>query len=229
MRRWWREYTRGGLAGLVGEYRVPTHRPEYQEVHEPARVESPSLLHLLNSLPSTFRIDEWYTAVESALAGYLHDALTVKLEIHGIPSGKHADHESFENSIRIAIGDDGGIGSLEITFGSVTSREVVMNQLNELMPFLHFLCTDALARVGALAPRERELSEALASVGLTGILTPRECDVLAQRLRGLSYAEVARILGISEETVRKRVKSIYRKTKTASVGELFVKFFAHVR
>jgi DNA-binding CsgD family transcriptional regulator len=49
--------------------------------------------------------------------------------------------------------------------------------------------------------------------------------VLLHRLHGYTYAETAQSLGVSEETVRKYVKAIYRKTSTTSLGELFVRYF----
>ena len=42
-------------------------------------------------------------------------------------------------------------------------------------------------------------------------LTPRECEVIAHVVGGLSNRRVARMLGISEKTVKNHLSSIYRK------------------
>lgn len=51
-------------------------------------------------------------------------------------------------------------------------------------------------------------------------LTPREKEVLACVVNGLSYKMVADALGISYETVRTHIKKIYEKLHVASLTEL---------
>ena len=50
-------------------------------------------------------------------------------------------------------------------------------------------------------------------------ITARERDVLTALVRGLSYKEVAADLGISLETVRTHIKSLYRKLQVSNVAE----------
>jgi len=50
-------------------------------------------------------------------------------------------------------------------------------------------------------------------------LTEREQDVLRALVRGLSYAQTAEDLGISEGTVRTHVRSVYRKLQVHSVAQ----------
>jgi len=50
-------------------------------------------------------------------------------------------------------------------------------------------------------------------------LTEREQEVLRLLVRGMAYKEIAQQLGISLETVRSHVKSVYRKLHVHSVGE----------
>lgn len=43
------------------------------------------------------------------------------------------------------------------------------------------------------------------------MLTPREIEVLLHISRGLSYAQVSAVLGVSPNTVTSHVKNAYRK------------------
>jgi DNA-binding NarL/FixJ family response regulator len=51
-------------------------------------------------------------------------------------------------------------------------------------------------------------------------LTPRERDLLGYLVQGLTYAEIAAILVISEKTVSSNVFNLLRKTGTSSRIEL---------
>lgn len=62
------------------------------------------------------------------------------------------------------------------------------------------------------------LDEASSSVA-EELLTPRERDVLALLCRGLTYADVARVLGIGVGTVQSYVKVIYAKLGVTSKTE----------
>ena len=53
----------------------------------------------------------------------------------------------------------------------------------------------------------------------SGLLTARERDVLGMLAKGLLYAEVAEVLGISSGTVCTHIKHIYRKLAVHSRGE----------
>ena len=55
------------------------------------------------------------------------------------------------------------------------------------------------------------------------LLTPREIDVLNQLCKGKSYRMIADSLSISEETVRRHLKSIYRKLEVHSKSEAVAK------
>jgi DNA-binding NarL/FixJ family response regulator len=56
-------------------------------------------------------------------------------------------------------------------------------------------------------------------------LSPREMDVLNHLCTGHSYKMIAKILFISEETVRRHIKSIYRKLQVHSNTEAVAKAF----
>jgi len=54
-------------------------------------------------------------------------------------------------------------------------------------------------------------------------LTPRETEVLTHLCRGKSYRTIAESLFISEETVRRHIKSIYKKLEVGSKSEAVAK------
>lgn len=54
-------------------------------------------------------------------------------------------------------------------------------------------------------------------------LTPRETEVLIQLCKGKSYRTIAETLFISEETVRRHLKNIYRKLEVGSKSEAVAK------
>ena len=57
------------------------------------------------------------------------------------------------------------------------------------------------------------------------ILTARETEVLTHRCKGKSYKMIADDLFISEETVRRHIKNIYRKLEVHSKSEAVAKAF----
>ncbi|MFZ5517954.1 MAG: response regulator [Candidatus Zhuqueibacterota bacterium] len=56
-------------------------------------------------------------------------------------------------------------------------------------------------------------------------LTQRETDVLSQLCKGKSYRMIAEALFISEETVRRHIKNIYKKLEVSSKSEAVAKAF----
>lgn len=62
---------------------------------------------------------------------------------------------------------------------------------------------------------------------LTEGLNDREVQVVNGIVEGLSYKLVADRMGVSIDTVRKYIKSIYRKLHINSKGELIAKFHQH--
>ena len=58
-------------------------------------------------------------------------------------------------------------------------------------------------------------------------LTPRESQVLHLLAEGLVPKEVSDKLGISYETVREHLKSIYRKLQVKSRTEAVIKYLRH--
>ena len=84
-------------------------------------------------------------------------------------------------------------------------------------------------RQPALSP---ELRAGLANRAARPALTPRELEILEQIQRGLRNREIARVCGISEETVQTHVKSILLKLeaqdRTAAVTIALNRGIIHV-
>jgi DNA-binding NarL/FixJ family response regulator len=57
--------------------------------------------------------------------------------------------------------------------------------------------------------------------------SPREAEIISLLAKGLTYAEVARIVGLSTHTVGDHVKAIYRKLGVSSRGEAVYEARAH--
>lgn len=58
----------------------------------------------------------------------------------------------------------------------------------------------------------------------TGLLTPREREIVEHTLKGHSAEAIGRLLGISPGTVRIHRRNIYAKLRIGSQGELFMAF-----
>ncbi len=56
-------------------------------------------------------------------------------------------------------------------------------------------------------------------------LSPRERDIVEQMAKGLTYKEIAAVLGISIETVRTHIHNVYKKLRVKSGTEAVMKLF----
>lgn len=63
--------------------------------------------------------------------------------------------------------------------------------------------------------------------GADGVLSPREREVLEFLAKGLPYKEIADLLAVSIETVRKHCHNIYEKLQVSSRTEAVVKYLGH--
>lgn len=92
---------------------------------------------------------------------------------------------------------------------------------------------DALAGGSPISPRiARKLVDDLqhrptSSEG--GTITSREHEVLSLFAKGATYAEVARALGITVNTVRQHVRSLYDKLHVCSKAEAVARVFGDAR
>ncbi|HVK40153.1 MAG TPA: helix-turn-helix domain-containing protein [Candidatus Kapabacteria bacterium] len=231
IRRWWRTYNSQGLAAFLDHAGAMPAVAETQTAYEDDG--AASLMELLNSLPLSYDFGQWRESVETALKRYLNGVTSVELHFAS-PNGSQSKVPTDEASthtraaLDIPVGDDGTLGTLRIFASEASTIESATKLLDELGPFLTFLYSDAIARSRVLRSLPETYLAELPDGPLVHSLSPRERDVLMHRLYGYTYSEAAERLGVSEETIRKCVKNIYRKTSTTSIGELFVRYFASV-
>ncbi|MGZ5008604.1 MAG: response regulator [Methylobacter sp.] len=109
------------------------------------------------------------------------------------------------------------------------SRQAFVEALRDVLSGKVYLPTSV---VGPQAMRESSLSEKTADVGIRPVsdpadlgLTPREFEVLGWLVQGLCNKEIARKLGIEEQTVKNHLRPIFQKFAVARRTELLVKVF----
>jgi RNA polymerase sigma factor (sigma-70 family) len=136
-------------------------------------------------------------------------------EYHGLELYQEADRPlGIEYMMRLWL-DPGGAGGARLEFdrGNGDFSERDREVLDLLLPHLRSLR-------GRRATRRR----ASARPAKVELLTPREREILHRVAEGRTNAEIARLLGISAETVRKHLENAYEKlgvhTRTAAVAEL---------
>ncbi|MEN8183325.1 MAG: LuxR C-terminal-related transcriptional regulator, partial [Myxococcota bacterium] len=98
---------------------------------------------------------------------------------------------------------------------SIQRTRLTLEQLNAALPQMADLGT----RVATGAAPTRLPEEKLSEAGLTR----RETELVAALLEGYRVSTVARRLGISENTVRRHLKSIFLKLEVRSQAELLEK------
>lgn len=100
-----------------------------------------------------------------------------------------------------------------------------IDTIQALEPFFVFLLSDLVARHQAEKPIDRVFYDALAQLIEEANLSRQEERIIIMQLMGHAYKEMADILGISIDTVKKHFKQIHRKTGTRGQAELFAKYF----
>lgn len=98
--------------------------------------------------------------------------------------------------------------------------------LRSLHPFLLFLLTDCIARKQSSDPSFQAFTGLVERICNDGRLTPREHEVLLQRLAGLDYDAIAERMHVSVSTVRKHASNLHHKTDTHTLTELFARYFS---
>lgn len=105
----------------------------------------------------------------------------------------------------------------------------VSNQTIEMIAqmesFIRFAFSDLAARYQLAKPRDMVFNDALYMMNKDANLTEQEQKIVILQIFGHSYQQIADILHLSLDTVRKYVTSIYRKTGTHSQAELIAKYF----
>jgi DNA-binding CsgD family transcriptional regulator len=104
--------------------------------------------------------------------------------------------------------------------------DFTVETLIALEPFLIFALSDLVARHQSEKPVDRIFHDALEHMFTEANLTAQEGRVVVLQLMGHSYKEMADMLAVSLDTVKKHFKQIHRKTNTRSQAELFAKYFS---
>jgi len=161
-----------------------------------------------------------------ALTGEAPDAVLVDLGLpdgNGIDAIRFARERSDETRILVitVFGDEKSVvGAIEagaqgyLLKGEAPAdlREAVSQVLAGGAPISPGIAAHLLRRFNEIVSRRASETRACS-------LTQREHDVLTYMVKGLSYQEVANLLGVSRNTVASHVKSIYRKLEVSSRGE----------
>jgi transposase len=96
-----------------------------------------------------------------------------------------------------------------------------------LEPFIIFALSDVVARTKAAQPVNTAFAEALDRMNDDAELSAQEQRIVILQLTGHSYKEMADMLSVTVDTVKKHFQKIHRKTKTRSQSELFAKYFTY--
>jgi DNA-binding NarL/FixJ family response regulator len=186
------------------------------------------------SAEPTMRVTgDWRTGAE-ALAHLEKEAPDVLLVDIGLPDMSGLEvvraaaerHPSCDILVVTVFGDEQTVlaaleaGARGYLLKGAATRDI-KEDIHELRhggsPLSPMIARQVLKRLqaGSAKPQPSSHDEAL--------LTPRESEILKVIARGFSYAEAAKILGISVQTVQTHIKHIYRKlavhSKTEAVFE----------
>jgi transposase len=97
--------------------------------------------------------------------------------------------------------------------------------MRELERFILFALSDIIARNKAARPVDTAFSDALRRMNADADLSAQEQRIVILQLMGHSYKEMADLLSVTVDTVKKHFTQIHRKTGTRSQSELFAKYF----
>ena len=157
-----------------------------------------------------------YSSAEEA-AGHIHpgshDALIIDIRLPG-ESGIHLLKSLRERDVHTPC-------VLITAFNSVDySREALNSNANYLLekPFSYQALRQVLEKI-VTTPSSLQhcVDRGLAQLNLTS----REKEVSIYILKGLSSAEISRILGIAEKTVKHHITEIFEKAEVSSRAEFF--------
>lgn len=152
------------------------------------------------------------------------DSLLQLLRRQGYPIGDYHHPEFFE----INYDQQAPLGLIllwrELSKSPISrsTRDLV----ESLLPFLIYALSTIVARHQYKSPGDRIFRDALQQMSNECSLTPAERRVVTYRLYGHSYKVIADELEVSEDTVKKHLGSVHRKTNTAGHAELFAKYFS---
>lgn len=97
--------------------------------------------------------------------------------------------------------------------------------IERLEPFMIYAITAHIAWFQSSRPTDRGFQSALHDMVRATNLSRQEQRIVVLQLLGNSYKDIADLLSVKVVTVKKHIKSIYMKTETRSLSELFAKYF----
>lgn len=123
---------------------------------------------------------------------------------------------------------DGYLGSLILwrNQGENMISPATLALLEQLRPFITFAFTDGVARNQCCYPDHQAFHSTLSTLATDADLTSQEYRILALRLLGHSYKEIAELICLSIDTIRKHIYRIHRKAQTRNQTELFARYFS---
>jgi len=100
-----------------------------------------------------------------------------------------------------------------------------IQMIERLRPFIEFMLSDCVARHNFAEPVDTAFTKAVEQLAHDVGLSVQERRVLALRLVGQTYEQIALAINVSVDTVGFHLKSIYRKTGSRGLSELFARYF----
>ncbi|MEO5929309.1 MAG: LuxR C-terminal-related transcriptional regulator [Candidatus Kapaibacterium sp.] len=101
----------------------------------------------------------------------------------------------------------------------------VVETLSAIEPFTIYMLSDLITRYHYSHPTDRLFHDTLYHMAMDAGLSMQERRVVALRMLGHAYKEIADQLNITEDAIKKHLSSVHRKTGTRSYTELFAKYF----
>lgn len=89
--------------------------------------------------------------------------------------------------------------------------ESLVLAINQVAKGQSFLCGKTVSELKKLLSQQNNKSEVKFDLGLLGLLTDREVEVLYSLTQGVNYKQISKILFISESTVKTHVNNIFTK------------------
>jgi DNA-binding CsgD family transcriptional regulator len=111
----------------------------------------------------------------------------------------------------------------EVTDAPISDHTIEV--IRSLGSFFTFMLTDLVTRHQYGKPVDRAFVEAFERLAEEASLSPQERRIIVLQLLGHSYKDMADVMSVTVDTVKKHFKAIHRKTGTRGQAELFAKYF----
>jgi DNA-binding CsgD family transcriptional regulator len=111
----------------------------------------------------------------------------------------------------------------ERTKSALLDRDLA--SIERLRPFLESTVVTIIVRHQHRRPQEGVIDKALVAATKRYQLTPQERRIMTYRMLGHSYKQIASVLEVTQDNVKKHLQSVHRKTGTVSIVDMFGKLF----